>query len=98
MRNQRKPLQRCLYGPMAGSIIPLRPLPATSAPGSSLIGSTQSLPSTLQLLTFSAAGTIMQGSVTFREDAGDDLNHQKGRVEHEQRRCSRCNLTSATCK
>ncbi len=61
----------------AGSIIPLRPLPATSAPGSALIGSAQTLPSTLQLLTFVGAGT-MSGSVTFREDAGDDLKYQLG--------------------
>ncbi len=68
----------------ARSIIPLHPLPAASASGSALIGSAQSLPSTFQLLPFVTAGTLL-GNVTCREDAEDDLDYHKGRVEHDDR-------------
>jgi hypothetical protein len=61
---------------VAGSIVPLRPLPASSAPGTDLIGSASLLPSTLQLLTF--VGGQTSGSLTLREDAGDDLEYQSG--------------------
>jgi len=63
---------------VAGSIIPLRPLPASSAPGTDLIGSARLLPSTLQLLTFVSADFTTSGRLVLREDAGDNLNYQLG--------------------
>ena len=61
---------------VAGSIIPLRPLPSMAAPGGALLGSAQNLPSTVQLLTF--VGGQTSGNLVLREDAGDDLQYQSG--------------------